>query len=205
MEGLTCTVNLLNTGLQGDAAIPGVNLRANDEAKEGVLLVPRKDSVVFVAAVENDMNNMFVVFVSEVDKVECIIDKMKVSVDKDVLKAEREKVSLQLDTKLTAANDKVSLVLEPSKLTAANDGKVTMTLEASKATMKQEAAVIELSAGKISIKNGSTSLKQVLDQLLTTLIGFKVICAAPGSPSAPFPADVTAFTNLKATLNNLLQ
>lgn len=207
VDGLTCTVNLLNTGLTGDAAVPGVKLRANDEMEEGVLVVPRLDSFVFVASVENSMDTLFVCYVSEVDRVEAIIKKTKVVMDEFGITAEREKIKVVMDggnKEIKATNDKVTLTLNDYKLVADADGKATVTLDATGnfARLERGSTMVQL-ASKVTVKTAGTSLKLVLDelndyvkQIATMLQTFQVLCTAPGSPSAPFPGSVVQATNI---------
>ncbi|GAB2586636.1 hypothetical protein [Spirosoma areae] len=168
IQGNDCTVDILGTDLTD---VSEVNLRADDEAKEGVLIVPRVGSFVYVAAVENAMDNLFVCLVSEVDRVEVKIDKAVVIVDKDQVKAVRDKCELTLSDK---------------------------------ATLKQDQTVVELANGKVKISNAGFSLKGLFDDLTSLLQTFQVTCAAPGAPSAPFPASVTQVTQLATKVNQLL-
>ncbi|WP_080058983.1 hypothetical protein [Spirosoma aerolatum] len=168
IQGTNCTVDILNTDL---IDVDEVNLRADDEATEGVLIVPRVGSLVYVGAVENAVDNLFVCQVSEVDRVEVKIGNSLVTIDKDQVKAVRDKCELTLSDK---------------------------------ATLKQDQTTIELSSGKVKINNSATSLKSVLDDLTSLLQNFTVTCAAPGSPSAPFPATITQVTQLSTKINQLL-
>lgn len=184
VEGLTCSVDLLGTEL---VDVPGVNLRADEESEEGVLLVPRVGSLVYVSAVENAVDNLFVCFVSEVDRVEVVIENTKATISKAGVVVERGKLSVSVADVVEAKNDQISL-----------------TLSTNAATLKQGGATVELKGEKVSIKNGGASLKALFDDLATLLQAFQVTCAAPGSPSAPFPASVAQVVQLKTKANLLL-
>ena len=169
IQGTNCTVDIPNMDLTD---VPDVNLRADDEASEGVLLVPRVGSVVYVGAVENAVDNLFVCLVSEVDSVEVRMGTSLVTIDKDQIHAVRDKCEIILSEE---------------------------------AVIKQDTTVIELSSGKVSIKNAGFSLKGLFDDLTSLLQTFQVTCASPGAPSAPFPASVTQVTQLATKVSQLLQ
>lgn len=169
IEGSNCTVDIASHDLYD---VGEVNLRADDEATEGVLVVPRVGSVVYVAAVDNAVDKLFVCQVAEVDRVEVVIGQTKAVIDKGGL---------------TAQNSKTSL-----------------TLTSSTASLKQDSTTVELTGGKVAIKNVGTSLKGLFDDLTTLLQTFTVTCAAPGAPSAPFPATVAQVNTLKARVATLL-
>lgn len=119
IQGNNCTVDLVGTDL---VDVPDVNLRANDEASEGVLLVPRVGSVVYVAAVENAVDNLFVCLVSEVDRVEVKIDKSVVTIDKDQVKAVRDKCEMVLTDKAILKQDQTVVELSSGKVKISNAG-----------------------------------------------------------------------------------
>ena len=119
VQGNDCTVDIVGTDL---VDVPEVNLRADDEASEGVLLVPRVGSYVYVAAVENALDNLFVCLVSEVDRVEVAIGKAVVTVDKDMVKAVRDKCELTLSTTATLKQDQTEVTLASGKVTIKNAG-----------------------------------------------------------------------------------
>lgn len=184
VDGLTCSVDLLGTQL---VDVEGVRLRANDEVEEGVLLIPRVGSLVYVSVVENALDNLFVCFVSEVDRVEVVIEDTKATFSKDGVVVERGKLSVSVTDVVEAKNDQAVL-----------------TLASDSATLKQGQSVVELKGEKVSIKNSGTSLKALFDDLATLLQAFQVTCAAPGAPSAPFPTSVAQVVQLKTKANLLL-
>ncbi|GAB3734912.1 hypothetical protein [Spirosoma lituiforme] len=119
IQGTDCTVDIVGTDL---VDVNEVNLRADDEASEGVLIVPRVGSFVYVAAVENAVDNLFVCMVSEVDRVEIKIDKSLVTVDKDQVKAVRDKCELTLTDKATLKQDQTVVELASGKVSIKNAG-----------------------------------------------------------------------------------
>lgn len=119
VQGTTCTVDVLNTDLTD---IDQVNLRADDEATEGVLITPRVGSLVYVAALENAMDNLFVCLVSEVDSLQATIGKTTITADKDQVKAVRDKVELTLSDKATLKQDQTVIELASGKVSVKNSG-----------------------------------------------------------------------------------
>lgn len=119
VQGTNCTVDLIGTDLTG---IDEVNLRADDEATEGVLLVPRVGSFVYVSAVENAVDNLFVCLVSEVDRVEVKIGKTIVTVDQDQVHAIRDTCELLLSDKASIKQDQTEITLSNGKATIKNAG-----------------------------------------------------------------------------------
>jgi hypothetical protein len=71
----TCEVQLLNEG----GNITDVNLQAIESGTKGLLLVPKKDSVVMIAFL--DKANAIVVLMSEVETYTLSIDKFKLEID----------------------------------------------------------------------------------------------------------------------------
>jgi hypothetical protein len=201
VDGVNCTVDLINTDLKD---VPDVSLRADDEATEGTLVVPRVGSLIYVGAVDNAMDSLFVVHVSEVDQVQVTIGKVALNIDKTGVTATSDKVKVTIsDKEVTAVNDKVQVSVTNSQVSAVND-KVSMNLSTSSAKLAQDQTTVELSGGKVSVKNSGGSLKGLFDDLTTLLQSFQVTCAAPGSPSAPFPASVAMVAQLKTKVNLLL-
>ena len=119
IQGTNCTVDIPNLDLTD---VDEVNLRADDEADEGVLLVPRVGSLVYVGAVENALDNLFVCLVSEVDRVEAVIGKAKVTIDKDQVKAVRDQCELTLSDKATLKQDQTVIELASGKVSVKNAG-----------------------------------------------------------------------------------
>ncbi len=107
IQGANCTVDIVGTDL---VDVPEVNLRANDEATEGVLFVPRVGSLVYVGAVENALDNLFVCLVSEVDRVEAKIDGVTLVLDKDgaTMKQAQAEISLK-QGKVSVKNNSTNL------------------------------------------------------------------------------------------------
>ena len=185
VDGTNCTVDIVGTDLVG---ISDVNLRADDSATEGVLLIPRVGSVVYVGAVENALDNLFVCLVSEVDRVELQIEDMALKVDKLHLEAVIKKM------KITADKDLIYAVRDKCELTLSDV-----------ATLKQDQTEVTLSGNKVSVKNSGTNLKSLFTDLTTLLKTFTVVCAGPGAPSASvLPTTLTSITQLETKVNQLL-
>ncbi|MGA0556526.1 hypothetical protein ACO2Q8_07745 [Larkinella sp. VNQ87] len=185
VQGTTCTVDIVGTGL---VDVPGVNLRADDDASEGVLLVPRVGSYIFIGTIENELSNLFVCQVSEVDRVEVVIEGVTVQVSKDGATFKRDDLEMSLADKATIKKGGVEMTL--------SDG----------ATIKQDQAELTLKSGKVTVKNAGVNLKELFTSLTTLLKTFQVVCAAPGSPSASvFPTTITSIVQLETKANQLLQ
>ncbi len=119
VEGNSCTVDIVGTDLAG---VAGVNLRADEDAAEGVLLVPRVGSFVYVAAVENALDNLFVCLVSEVDRVEVVIGKASARVDKDSVKAVFDQCQLVLSDRVVLKQGQTVVELAGGKVGVKNAG-----------------------------------------------------------------------------------
>ncbi len=200
VDGVNCTVDLINTDLKD---VPDVSLRADDEATEGTLVVPRVGSLIYVGAVDNAMDSLFVVHVSEVDQVQVAIGKVALNIDKTGVTATSDKISVAITDKVTITADKLTAVVSDSAITATAD-KVSLNLSTSSAKLAQDQTVVELTGGKVSVKNAGASLKGLFDDLTSLLQSFQVTCASPGAPSAPFPASVAQVAQLKVKANLLL-
>ena len=108
VEGLTCTVDIKGTEL---VDVPGVQLRADEEATEGVLFTPRVGSFVYVALVENSLDNLFVCLFSEVDRINMVIDKTTLTIDKKGVTGMVDQVGVQV-TKDAATLIQAQTILE---------------------------------------------------------------------------------------------
>jgi hypothetical protein len=108
VQGTTCTVSLVGAGL---ADVAGINLRADEDAGEGLLFAPRVGSLVYVAALENaDTDDLFVVACSEVDRLEARIGDVQLRLDGEQVELTQGGASLRLAAgKLSVAVDGVSL------------------------------------------------------------------------------------------------
>lgn len=107
IEGNTCTVDVLGVDL---VDVPGVGLLADDEA-EGMRLVPRVGSLVYVSALENSLDRLFVCAYSEVDSLTVTIGKATLQLTADAATLSQGRVVVSLEGgKASVYNDSVSLV-----------------------------------------------------------------------------------------------
>lgn len=97
------------------------------------------------------------------------------------------------DTKINFDKELVSLVNKNS----------SVILDSNKATLTQGNTVVELSGGKVSVKNDQTSLKGLFDDLSTLIQNLKVI-TAQGPSTALFPDTLAALTQFKTKYPLLL-
>lgn len=144
VDGVNCTVDLINTDLKD---VPDVSLRADDEATEGTLIVPRVGSLIYVGAVDNAMDSLFVVHVSEVDQVQAVIGKVSVNIDKTGVTATSDKMSVAITDKVTITADKLTAVVSDSAITATAD-KVSLSLSTSSAKLAQDQTLSSCRAGR---------------------------------------------------------
>lgn len=85
VDGETCSIKL-SSGLELD----GVRLKATQTEKEQkIMLTPRIGSDVIVFSQSGDLNNLFVVQINEVDKIELVNEAMQITLE--------DKVSIVVD------------------------------------------------------------------------------------------------------------
>ena len=107
--------------------------------------------------------------------------------------------------------EKVTVIIEDTAVSVSADGisakrsGISLELTDSAAKLVQDQASVVLESGKISIKNGATNLKSLFDDLTSLLQQFQVTCAAPGSPSVPFPASVAQVVQLQTKVATILK
>ncbi|WP_080058289.1 hypothetical protein [Spirosoma aerolatum] len=119
IQGTNCTVDILGTDLED---VTDVNLRADDEATEGVLLIPRVGSFVYVGAVNNSVDSLYVCMVSEVDSVQVKMGNTVVTVDQDQVHAVRDSCELLLSTLATLKQGQTEVTLDSGKVSIKNAG-----------------------------------------------------------------------------------
>jgi hypothetical protein len=117
VQGTSCTIDFINTDL---VDVEGVNLRADEDATEGVLLVPRVGSLVLVGVVENEISNLYVCQVSEVDQVKAVIGNTTLTASKDGVTASRDQVSLSLTDKATLKQGQTVIEAASGKVSVKN-------------------------------------------------------------------------------------
>lgn len=123
VTGQTCTIELLSTEFE---QVETVSLRADEDASEGVLLIPRIGSLVYVAKVDDAIDHLFVCHVSEVERVEAQIGKTRLSLDAGRVHLEQNEATLTLSgNRVAVAVGGVSLASLFADLTGLlNDFKV---------------------------------------------------------------------------------
>lgn len=84
------------------------------------------------------------------------------------------------------------------------NSKTTIALNQNSASISQDTVKIELLGGKIDISNGSTSLKELFDDLGSLLTSFKVV-TAQGPSTALFADTLVAVTDFKLKYPLLLK
>jgi hypothetical protein len=92
-----------------------------------------------------------------------------------------------------------------------NMGNVVLIIKEDIAKINANGSILELKEGKvmissakITLKNSQTNLKKILTKLYDLLETFSVLCAAPGSVSAPNPAMLVDINLGKLEINKLL-
>jgi hypothetical protein len=200
VEGTTCTVDILGTDL---VDVAEVNLRADDEASEGVLLKPRVGSYVFIGVIENEMSNLYVCQVSEVDQVQAVIEGVTVDLTKDGATFKKGDVEMTLTDGVTIKKGDVEMTLKDGATIKKGDVQLSLT---DGATIKQAQTEMTLKNGKVTVKNAGVNLKDLFSGLTTLLKTFQVVCGPAGSPSAAvFPATLTSIVQVETKVNQLLQ
>lgn len=162
-----CEVKILATGVT-DTAL----LCADSEAERVWVAVPKVGSVVLVGAIQNEVSDLYVVQISEVERVCFKLDKVSGLWDKNGF---------------VFLNDQ-------SKVEVKSNG---VTVDVGQTS-------VELSGGKVSIKNAGVDLKGILDDLVGTLNTFIVI-TAQGPSTAVSPTSLARLTAIQTKINSLLK
>jgi hypothetical protein len=104
---------------------------------------------------------------------------------------------------LSFQQGKLSIDADGKDLKLVND-KSAVTISADKVTVDQNGTFLTLDGGKVSLKNSTTSLKDLFSDLVTLLNSFSVLTAQ--GPSAGLnPATITAVAQLNVKINSLLK
>ncbi|MEZ0611927.1 hypothetical protein ACAW74_25670 [Fibrella sp. WM1] len=93
VEGRTCTVDIVGTDL---TSVDGVNLCADEEGEEGLLLTPKVGSLVYVAMLENSSGSLFVCLATELESLDATIGKASIHLEADETTVQHDQAVIRL-------------------------------------------------------------------------------------------------------------
>jgi len=180
-----------------------VRLRAIvDAEKQGVALIPRKESLVLVCRIGGS-NELFVCQFTEIDKMILTSGELSFTLDQEKVCWQREDTSFLLDAeKVEFTKGDTTLTVDGDSTTLKKGDQVSIDIDDKGMAVKAGDALIRATTGGLTFSRNSSGLKKTLDELLTAIKALTVTTGV--GPSGP-PINLAQFEKIQQDLKNYME